>query len=57
MQWQTVQVGRSYAVAEIALARFGEAEVLRVAPYGMKQLYLGDPDGDVLYCQWRAERG
>ncbi len=27
----------------------------RVAPYGMKQLYLTDPDGYVLCFQWRAE--
>ncbi len=28
----------------------------KVAPYGMKQLYLADPDGYVLCFQWRAER-
>ena len=27
----------------------------KVAPYGMKQLYLSDPDGYVLCFQWRAE--
>lgn len=27
-----------------------------IAPYGMKQLYLNDPDGYVLCFQWRAER-
>lgn len=27
----------------------------RVAPYGMKQLYLNDPDGYVLCFQWKAE--
>jgi hypothetical protein len=26
----------------------------KVAPYGMKQLYLSDPDGYVLCFQWRA---
>ncbi len=28
----------------------------KVAPYGMKQLYLHDPDGSALCFQWRAER-
>ena len=28
-----------------------------VAPYGMKQLYLTDPDGYKLCFQWRAETG
>ena len=28
----------------------------KVAPYGMKQLYLRDPDGYVLCFQWRADR-
>jgi catechol 2,3-dioxygenase-like lactoylglutathione lyase family enzyme len=27
----------------------------KVAPYGMKQLYLNDPDGYTLCFQWRAE--
>jgi catechol 2,3-dioxygenase-like lactoylglutathione lyase family enzyme len=27
----------------------------KVAPYGMKQLYLNDPDGYLLCFQWRAE--
>lgn len=27
----------------------------RVAPYGMKQLYLTDPDGYTLCFQWQAE--
>jgi len=27
----------------------------KIAPYGMKQLYLNDPDGYVLCFQWRAE--
>jgi catechol 2,3-dioxygenase-like lactoylglutathione lyase family enzyme len=28
-----------------------------VAPYGMKQLYLKDPDGFVICLQWAAESG
>jgi glyoxylase I family protein len=28
----------------------------KVAPYGMKQLYLRDPDGYELCFQWRAEQ-
>ncbi len=28
----------------------------KVAPYGMKQLYLTDPDGYLLCFQWRAEK-
>jgi catechol 2,3-dioxygenase-like lactoylglutathione lyase family enzyme len=28
----------------------------KVAPYGMKQLYLHDPDGYGLCFQWRAEK-
>lgn len=28
----------------------------KVAPYGMKQLYLHDPDGFALCFQWRAEK-
>jgi catechol 2,3-dioxygenase-like lactoylglutathione lyase family enzyme len=31
-----------------------EAEEPRVAPYGMKQLWLRDPDGYVLCLQWPA---
>ena len=27
----------------------------RIAPYGMKQLYLADPDGCVLCFQWQAQ--
>ena len=27
----------------------------KVAPYGMKQLYVGDPDGYMLCFQWPAE--
>jgi glyoxylase I family protein len=30
------------------------AEAPTVAPYGMKQMYLRDPDGFVLCFQWRA---
>jgi catechol 2,3-dioxygenase-like lactoylglutathione lyase family enzyme len=29
----------------------------KVAPYGMKQLYLHDPDGYNLCFQWRADTG
>ena len=29
----------------------------KVAPYGMKQLYLTDPDGYLLCFQWRHEAG
>jgi glyoxylase I family protein len=31
-----------------------DTEEPRVAPYGMKQLYVNDPDGYVLCFQWRA---
>ena len=31
-----------------------EVEPPRVAPYGMKQVYVKDPDGFVLCFQWRA---
>lgn len=31
-----------------------KAKAPKVAPYGMKQLYLNDPDGYVLCFQWRA---
>lgn len=27
----------------------------KIAPYGMKQLYVSDPDGYLLCFQWRAE--
>ncbi len=27
----------------------------RIAPYGMKQLYLTDPDGYLLCLQWQAQ--
>jgi len=33
-----------------------DAKEPKVAPYGMKQLYLTDPDGYVLCFQWRAEK-
>lgn len=33
-----------------------EVEPPKVAPYGMKQLYLHDPDGFELCFQWQAER-
>ncbi|HEY0728179.1 MAG TPA: VOC family protein [Pyrinomonadaceae bacterium] len=32
-----------------------EVEEPKVAPYGMKQLYLHDPDGYALCFQWPAE--
>jgi glyoxylase I family protein len=32
-----------------------EAELPRVAPYGMKQLYVTDPDGYVVCLQWPVE--
>jgi catechol 2,3-dioxygenase-like lactoylglutathione lyase family enzyme len=32
-----------------------DAEQPRVAPYGMKQLYLEDPDGYILCFQWPAK--
>jgi glyoxylase I family protein len=33
-----------------------QSEKPRIAPYGMKQLYLKDPDGYTLCFQWRAEK-
>lgn len=33
-----------------------KSEVPRIAPYGMKQLYLKDPDGYALCFQWATER-
>ena len=32
-----------------------KAEPPKIAPYGMKQVYLADPDGYGLCLQWRAE--
>lgn len=32
-----------------------KAKAPKIAPYGMKQLYLNDPDGYVLCFQWRAD--
>lgn len=32
-----------------------KANAPKIAPYGMKQLYLNDPDGYVLCFQWRAD--
>jgi uncharacterized glyoxalase superfamily protein PhnB len=37
------------------LERGLDVEAPRIARYGMKQLYLKDPDGYVLCFQWRAE--
>jgi uncharacterized glyoxalase superfamily protein PhnB len=36
------------------LAEGVPAEPPKVAPYGMKQLYVTDPDGYVLCFQWPA---
>jgi glyoxylase I family protein len=36
-------------------ARGVSVETPRVAPYGMKQLYVKDPDGFTLCFQWAAE--
>jgi catechol 2,3-dioxygenase-like lactoylglutathione lyase family enzyme len=33
-----------------------QSEKPRIAPYGMKQLFLKDPDGYTLCFQWRAEK-
>jgi hypothetical protein len=33
----------------------GDVKEPKVAPYGMKQLHLTDPDGYLLCFQWRAE--
>ena len=33
-----------------------EAREPKVAPYGMRQLYMTDPDGYELCFQWRADR-
>jgi glyoxylase I family protein len=42
------------AAYEHLRARGVHAEPPRIAPYGMKQLYLTDPDGYVLCFQWKA---
>jgi uncharacterized glyoxalase superfamily protein PhnB len=34
-----------------------EAEAPRDAPYGMRQVWLRDPDGFVICLQWRADAG
>jgi glyoxylase I family protein len=39
------------------LAHGVHANKPRVAPYGMKQLYVADPDGYNLCFQWRATEG
>ena len=33
-----------------------DVEPAKVAPYGMKQLYLSDPDGYNICFQWKVER-
>jgi glyoxylase I family protein len=38
------------------LAHGVEVQEPKVAPYGMKQLYVRDPDGFVLCFQWAAEQ-
>jgi catechol 2,3-dioxygenase-like lactoylglutathione lyase family enzyme len=42
------------AVYRELLAKGLEVKPPKVAPYGMKQLYLSDPDGYALCFQWRA---
>ena len=42
------------AVYAHLLAKGIKAKAPKVAPYGMKQLYLHDPDGFSLCFQWRA---
>jgi glyoxylase I family protein len=43
------------AVYEHLIARGVEVKKPKIAPYGMKQLYLYDPDGFGLCFQWKAE--
>jgi glyoxylase I family protein len=43
------------AYAELR-AKGVEARAPKVAPYGMKQMYLKDPDGFGLCFQWKAEQ-
>ena len=43
------------AYAELR-AKGVEARAPKVAPYGMKQIYLTDPDGFGICFQWRAEQ-
>jgi uncharacterized glyoxalase superfamily protein PhnB len=43
------------AVYELLLARGIRVKEPQIAPYGMKQLYLDDPDGFNLCFQWKAE--
>ena len=43
------------AVYEELCAKGLQLKPPRVAPYGMKQLYLHDPDGYALCFQWSAE--
>jgi uncharacterized glyoxalase superfamily protein PhnB len=43
------------AVYEHLRAQGVSAGEPKVAPYGMKQLYVSDPDGYLLCFQWRAD--
>lgn len=43
------------AVYEHLRAKGVDVKAPKVAPYGMKQLYLRDPDGFGLCFQWRAD--
>ena len=40
---------------EFLRSRGIELDPPKTAPYGMKQLYLSDPDGYKICFQWRAE--
>lgn len=42
------------AYAELVAKGVGVDQPPRVAPYGMKQMYLHDPDGFGLCFQWKA---
>jgi hypothetical protein len=42
------------AAYEYLVSRGVKAEPPKVAPYGMKQLYVTDPDGYILCFQWPA---
>jgi glyoxylase I family protein len=44
------------AVYEELRAKGLQPDPPKIAPYGMKQLYLRDPDGYMLCFQWSAER-
>jgi len=42
---------------EYLMSKGVKADPPKIAPYGMKQLYLHDPDGYNICFQWRAEGG